>query len=218
MAYPPKKITTEQYENFYINKIENIQYGKIYYMPEITDGTVTWRIKFYNSAEPDGSPYLVLNETSIGSGYRVLLTKKLGIGNEQFYVVAASGYDSQNKPWVQANKVINSSDIDFRNLPTGTVVYWVVRTFFPPAITKYTATIDGQYYNKGEYIGTYLDYGIRPVILPSGNLTAEGVYTTVFNVNVCIVDTNGTVIKNQEYKPRDYEILEFLSKNEAIIL
>lgn len=217
MAYPPKEITVEQYQNYYIDIIENIEYDKIYYLPKIIDGIVSWRILFYNAAEPDESPYFSL-KASIDSEYRVLLTRKRGIGNEQLYFVEESGYDDdEKKPWVRASMVTNSSDINFENLPIGTVVYWVVRTFFPATITKYSATITGHSYKDGIYARTYLDYGIRPVVLPTGNLTAEGVYTTVYDINVCIIDTDGIVIENGDYNPTEYGILEILPKNEAII-
>lgn len=214
MAYPIKKITVEEYENAYASTIENMQYNKIYYMPEIVDGNAAWIINFYNINEKEEDPYTSVRVVIL-KGYRVLLTKKATAGDEQLFFVENSGYDSDGKPWIDARMVANAADIDFKDLPAGTTIYWTTRTFFPPSIRKYTAQIERKYIKGGVYKGMYLTYGASPVVFPEGNVTAEGLYTTVYNVNVLITDTNSTILESKDFKPSDYGILEFLAKNEV---
>lgn len=214
MAYPPKQLTVNQYNNYYISIIENIQYDKIYYMPEIVDGNPVWQITFYNPAEPEDPPSYSIR-TAVFPGYRVLLTEKVAKGDEQLFVVRDSGYDADGKPWIDASMVTNAADIEFENLPTGTIIYWTTRTFFPPSIRKYTAQIDRQYIKEGVYKGMYLTYGASPVVFPEGNINTEELYTTVYNVNVSITDTNGVIVESGDVSPSEFGILKFISKNEV---
>ena len=212
MAYPPKEITTIEYDEYYSSIIENIQYNKIYLMPNIVDGSPFWTITFRSISEPEEMPYTTVR-TPILSGYRVLLTRKIIAGPEQLFVVRSAGNDA-GRPWIRADMVMNAADIEFEDLPIGTEIYWITRTLFPPAINKFTAQIDEKRIIEGEFAGMYLSYGTSPIVLPVGNVTAEGIFTKVYNINVSITDTDGEIIESRDYSPADNGILEFLPKNE----
>jgi len=61
----------------------------------------------------------------------------------------------------------------------------------------------------------YLTYGASPVVFPEGNINTEELYTTVYNVNVSITDTNGVIVESGDVSPSEFGILKFISKNEV---
>lgn len=216
MAYPLKKYTTAEYNALPTEVYEYVAYDQMYLMPEITDGNATWQISIH---EPDETLITTLNTLTIQSGYRVLVISEFNSGAEQLYVVSSSGTDPiTSKPWINASMVGNAADIEFKDLPKGTQIYWIIYTFF--SITKKVALTDGEYLDPitNEYTGTYLDFMTFPVSLPVGNVRAEGIFVQNKKVKILVLDENSQTVFKQTYDPKTYGINSFIIKNNVTII
>lgn len=210
MAYPLKQYTAAEYISLPTEKYEDVTSNKVYYMPSITDGIVSWTLNIYDIDNPQGEPLIVLSDTVIETGYRVLMTTELSgtmTGGQQSHLVTDSGYDQQNQPWINAG-------MSLANLPIGTVVSWTYIT------QSYSATTNGNYTQNFEFIGTYLNFGQQQPTLPSNNTfvytASEDVY--VYKYHLYVINNQGEVILNQELDPTPYQRTGFIIKNEANIL
>jgi len=209
MAYPVKEFTASEYNNLSPDVYETVIGDKIYYMPQITDGDVAWTLKIYDIEDPEGSPIVILDDTLIKTGYRVLMTTEISgtVSGQQSHVVNDSGYDDQSVPWINA-------DNGFQSLPKETVISWTTFT------QSYSATISGPYTSGMEYIGTYLDFGQEQPSLPSNKTTvySQGEETIVYKYRLYVFNNESEVILNQEFDPATYKLTGFLIKNEATII
>lgn len=218
MAYPFKELTAAEYVSLPSDSYLDVVGDRIYYIPNITDGIATWGLKLYNVDDPQGSPVVDLSDTTIETGYRVLMTMELSgtiAGGQQSHLVLDTGSDIQGNRWINAGPSL-------ANLPIGTNVSWTVNT------QSYGAKTNGNYINGFEFIGTYLNFGPPPpgpgfgIAAPLPQI-GSSVYTETLNINVYknriyIIDPASNILLNQEFDPTFYEINNFLVKNEVSIL
>lgn len=210
MAYPLKQYTAAEYISLPTEKYEDVTSNKVYYMPSITDGIVSWTLNIYDIDNPQGEPLIVLSDTVIETGYRVLMTTELSgtmTGGQQSHLVIDSGYDQQNQPWINAG-------MSLANLPIGTVVSWTYIT------QSYSATTNGNYVAGNEFIGTYLNFGQQQPTLPSNNtfVYTSGEAVEVYKYRLIVFNNQSELILNEEFDPTPYQRTGFIIKNEVNIL
>jgi hypothetical protein len=209
MAYPVKEYTAAEYFALSTEVYEDVTSEKIYYMPAITDGIASWTLNIYDVDDPEGSPIVTLNDTVIGTGYRVLMTTELSgtiTGQQQSHLVTDNGTFG-NKQWINAG-------MSLANLPIGTVVSWTIFT------QSYEATTAGSYVGNNEFIGTFLKQIVNPFVLPNVNtfVYTSGEDVEVYKYRLYVFNNDSELILNQEFDPTTYQITGFIIKNEATIM
>ena len=210
MAYPPKQYTAFEYNQLSDDVYRNVSPGKLYYMPIITGNPdIKWTIRFSNVLDPEGykNPIYSIKEV-VSTQDRVLLLvdNPTTVTPQQVYKVKDSGFDNQQNPWANAT----GQDGTLNNLPIGTVVAWTVFT------QSYSAITNGPYAAQQEIIGTYLDFGQQPVVLPQVGigLNVAGDQIEVYEKYTIIVFDETSQIKIQTtLKPSDYNLSGFAVYN-----
>lgn len=210
MAYPLKNYTAAEYLALSSEEYVDVTSEKMFYMPNITDAIASWTLNMYDINDPEGSPVVVLSDTVIETGYRVLMTTELSgtmAGGQQSHLVLDSGYDNQSNPWINAG-------MSLANLPIGTVVSW---TYFTQS---YSATTNGNYVAGNEFIGTYLNFGQQQPTLPSNNtfVYTSGEAVEVYKYRLIVFNNQSELILNEEFDPTPYQRTGFIIKNEVNIL